>query len=165
MNPANFPFEDYTFDEIKKTKLSKRRNPMLADFLETLVLMEKQGRGLSKIEDGMKVHGLPPPVFEASSKTLMVILKNSENKDLIKNSPYKRIVDFGHLNKRQTVLIEHLIKSKVRSISRADYIELLKAFDEKTNSLTASRDLNELVERNILIKEGATRGTRYSLNG
>ena len=130
VNPASFPFENITFDEIKKTKLSKRRNPLVAEFFESLLLMEKEGRGLSRIEGGMKEHGLPQPIFEASPKTFMVI---------IKNSPYKRIVNFGFLNERQKILIEYMGKLKGQTISRGDYINLLNLNKVQTASLTASR--------------------------
>ncbi len=163
VNPACFPFENYTFDEIRKTKISKRRNPLVANFLESVGLMEKEGRGITKIEEGMKEHGLPPPYFEAGQKTLMVVLKNSENKTVLKNSPYKKIIDFGLLNERQILLIEHLRKSNIKYISRAEYISLITLKGIPLTDLTASRDLHELTGKNILTKFGDKRGTRYLL--
>lgn len=163
VNPANFPFENVTFDEIKKTKLSKRRNPLVALFFESLRLMEKEGRGLSRIESGMKEHGLPLPIFDANPKTFMVTIRNSENKVILKDSPYKRVVDYGLLNERQKILIAHMDKIKERPLSRGDYIKLIKSRSVAITDLTASRDLSELVERNVLTKVGDKRGTRYFL--
>lgn len=163
VNPAKFPFENTTFDEIRKTKLSKRRNPLLAEFFESLFLMEKQGRGLSRIENGMKEHGLPSPKFEINPTTLMVTLYNSEDKKILKSSPYRRVVDFSLLNERQLVLIEYMNKNKPNPISRADYIKLLGTLKKTITPLTASRDLDELITKNVLTKAGETRGTRYFL--
>lgn len=163
VNPANFPFENMTFEEIKRTKISKRRNPLISDFFESVGAMEQEGRGLSIIEDGMKEHGLPPPIFEVGSKTFMVTLKNSENKSNIKNTPHKRIVDFGLLNQRQKLLISFMINNKGVSISRVDYMAMLQSNKHIVNTVTATRDLGELVRKNVLTKKGYTKGTRYEL--
>jgi len=163
LNPAKFPFENITFDEIKKTKLSKRRNPLIAEFFESIKLMEKEGRGLSRIEQGMKEHGLPSPLFSVGSNTFLVTLFNSEDKNKLKISPYKKVVDFGSLNKRQTILIEAMNQKKSKSFARADYLKLLETTSEKTTDLTASRDLDELVKKNIISKVGEKRATRYFL--
>lgn len=50
-----------------------------------------------------------------------------------------------------------------RTISRNDYMNLIKSTGEPIPALTASRDLRELVEKNILTKIGDKRGARYSL--
>ena len=163
VNPAGFPFENYSFDEIKRTKISKRRNPLIANFFEDLGFMEQEGRGLERIESGLKEHGLPQPIFEASQKTVSVILKNVENKDIIKNSPYKRIVDFGSLNERQSLLINHLSSTNIRYVSRIEYIQMLLSKNIQISELTASRDLQELVSKNVLTKFGDKKGTKYSL--
>lgn len=163
VNPAGFPFENTTFEEIKKTKISKRRNPLLSDFFESIGRMEKEGRGLLRIEGGMKEHGLPPPIFDVGSKTFMVTLKNSEDKNKIKNSPFKRIVDYGRLNNRQILLISFMGTNKNTSVSRGDYIEFLNKSNIQINGLTATRDLKELVGKNVLTKTGNGRGTRYIL--
>jgi ATP-dependent DNA helicase RecG len=161
VNPAKFPFENISFDEIKKTKLSKRRNPMLAEFFESIKLMEKEGRGLARIEEGMKEHGLPNPIFEVTENTFMVTLFNLEDKEKLKNSPYKKVVDFSSLNNRQQLLVNEMSKKKGISFVRADYMNLLKNSEEKITNLTASRDLDELVKKNVLSKIGEKRGTRY----
>lgn len=163
VNPASFPFEGVSFEEIRKTKISKPRNLLLARFFESVGKMEKEGRGLSRIEGGMKEHGLPPPIFEVNPKTFMVTLKNSEDKNNIKNSPYKRIVDYSLLNPRQKLLISFMGNNKNTVISRADYIKILNSQSITVNYLTASRDLKELVEKNVLTKIGIAGGARYLL--
>lgn len=163
VNPASFPFENVTFEEIKRTKLSKRRNPLIAEYFESLNLMEKEGRGLSRIEQGMKEHGLLPPIFEANPKTFMVVLKNSENKALIKDSPYKKVVNFELLNDRQLILVKHLQDNNIKYVTRKEYINVLNAHQIQLNSLTATRDLQELADKNVITKIGDKRGTKYVL--
>jgi ATP-dependent DNA helicase RecG len=162
-NPASFPFENMTFEEIKKTKISKRRNPLISDFFESVGKMEKEGRGLSRIEAGMKEHGSPPPVFEVGTKTFMVVLKNSEDKNSLKRSPHKKIIDYSLLNPRQRILISFMNSNKGVALSRADYIKLLGDSGATVNNQTASRDLKELVKKNVLTRLGGTKGTRYLL--
>lgn len=157
-NPASFPFEDQTFEEIKRSGLSKRRNPLLADALYKMGWVEKGGRGLSKIENEMKSHGLPAPIFDVESKSFKLVLRNaSENpKALLHSSPYCKMVDFSSLNERQKEFLKKAESNK--SISRGDYMQLLQV-----NEKTATRDLNDLVKRQILIREGQKRGTKYIL--
>lgn len=168
VNPASFPFENVTFDEIKKTKLSKRRNILIADFFESVGLMEKEGRGITKIEEGMKNHKLPLPLFEVAPKTFMVILKNVEDKSLLKESLYKKVVDFGEINDRQSIIIQFLkeeqIKSnKPRHISRREYVKIITEKGITITNITASRDLQELTSKNIFTKTGEKSGTIYFL--
>ena len=111
----------------------------------------------------MKAHGLPTPIFEANQKIFMVVLKNSENKATIKNSPYKRVINYGLLNERQIILVEYLNASKGRLNSRGDYMKLLNSKGIQITDLTASRDLKELANNNVLTKTGDTRGTLYYL--
>ncbi len=159
LNPASFPFENYSFDEIKQSGLSKRRNPLLAQFFEEMHFMEQEGRGLTTIQDLMKKHGLPNPEFEVGSNTFKLILRTSPNPDTIKHSPYARIADFTDLNPRQLKFIEYLKTHGNRPTSRKEYMEITETDTEKT----ASRDLEDLTQRRVAQRIGETRGTRYFL--
>ena len=159
LNPANFPFENYTFDEIKRSGLSKRRNPIIAKFFEDLHYMEQQGRGLTRIEQLMKEHGLPPPEFEVSPNTFKLTLHSATDLAMLKRSPYARVADFTDLNERQLKFIEYLKGHENRPISRKEYMGIAGISIEKT----ASRDLEDLFRRRIIQRMGETRGTRYFL--
>jgi ATP-dependent DNA helicase RecG len=159
LNPASFPFENYSFDEIRQSGLSKRRNPLLAQFFEDMHYMEQEGRGLTTIQDLMKKHGLPNPEFEVGSNTFKLILRTSPNPDSIKHSPYARIADFTDLNARQLKFIEYLKEHGNRPTSRKEYMTITETDTEKT----ASRDLEDLTQRRVVQRIGETRGTRYFL--
>jgi ATP-dependent DNA helicase RecG len=115
-NPASFPFERFTFAEIKSAGISKRRNPLIATFFERAGLMEQEGRGLRRVEALAKEHGLPAPIMTVSDNLFQVTIYNSaKNKELIRNSPFARVRDMGQLNPRQLVVMQNLF-SNPRSI-------------------------------------------------
>ncbi len=158
LNPASFPFENTSFEEIKKSGLSKRRNPIIARIMEQFKFMEQEGRGLKRIELLAEQHGLPKPLFEAGDRTLKVVIYNSsKTPEKIKASPIHRKIDFSALNERQIKLITQLRQHNT-TINRKEYMTLVN-----TNEKTASRDLNDLVKRNILNPTGRARGRRYYL--
>ncbi|MCK5474902.1 MAG: hypothetical protein KAI53_05850 [Candidatus Aenigmarchaeota archaeon] len=158
-NPANFPFQNTTFEEIKQMQLSKRRNQLIADAFEQVKMMEKEGRGLTTLGEMMNKHGLPAPIFEVGTQTFKIVLRNaSENPNILQKSPFKNTVDFEGLNARQQQLINHMSKNE-EPISRNEYMAL-STITEKT----ATRDLQDLVKRTILVKQGQKRGTTYLLS-
>lgn len=158
LNPASFPVDNFSFEEIRASGLSKRRNPIIATFFTETGMMEQEGRGLILIQDLMKKHGLPDPLFEVTEHTFKVILRSPPNLEAIKHSPYGRVADFENLNEREQKFIEHMKVHGNRPISRSEYVSITGA-DERT----ASRDLNDLQQRKIVKREGETKGARYFL--
>jgi ATP-dependent DNA helicase RecG len=159
LNPAKFPFHDWTWKEIEKTGSSVRRNPRCAEFFESMNLMEKEGTGLGRIKQKISEHGLPNPKIEVGEKTFKITFYNQRKqpKKLL-NSPYKILRDATDLNERQTKFLENIQKYKVKSINRSEYMKLFNIHEK-----TASRDLNDLVQRGLFQKSGIKRGTRYTL--
>jgi len=159
LNPASFPFENYTWEEIEKSGISKRRNPTVADFFEKYTLMEKEGRGISRIKSTLQSHGLPKPIIEVGQKTFKIIIYNSGNYAVSSlKSPYNRIIDAKNLNERQTKFLQYAQKNKTGNISRAEYVTITS-----TIAKTASRDLDDLVKRGFLKRFGFKRATRYNI--
>lgn len=66
----------------------------------------------------------------------------------------KRLLD---LNSRQLKIVKHLRHNKNR-ISRSDYVKMMGV-----STMTAYRDLNELVDRKIIEQRGGGRSTHYRL--
>ena len=60
------------------------------------------------------------------------------------------------LNERQIRALEHLMTAP--SLSRQEYGELCQ-----TSPRTAARDLKDLLERRLIVRQGAGRWARYSL--
>lgn len=154
-NPGGFPFGGYSWDEIEKQGISKRRNPTLAGFFGEINLMEKDAQGIPRIKKEMKGHGLVEPLIEPTENTFKITLFGpGEDMSKIINSPYRKVLDSSSLSERQkSILIE--ISSK-RSINRGECSELL-AIPLKT----ATRDLRRLVEKGFIKSGGVGKGTRY----
>jgi len=145
--------------EIKKSGISKRRNPLIAQFFEKMGLMEQEGRGLTFMKNEAKKHGLPEPTIEAGSKTFKITFHNiSEKSNGFMSSPYKTVRNYENLNERQKEVMEYLRKNPNLQISRSDYIRITK-----TQAKTATRDLTNLCKRKVLDKNGKGKGTRYRL--
>ena len=157
-NPGGFPFAGYSWDEIERQGISKRRNPVLASFFGKINLMEKDAQGIPRIKKEMKEHGLREPLIEPTENTFKITLFGpGEERAKIINSPYRKVLDSSSLNERQkSILIE--IRSK-GSISRGECSKLLG-----TPLNTATRDLKGLTEKGFIKSSGVGKGTRYVSN-
>ena len=159
LNPAKFPFHNWTWEEIEKSGSSVRRNPRCAEFFESLNLMEKEGTGLGRIKQKISEHGLPNPKIEVGEKTFKITFYNQQKQpQKLLNSPYKILRDATDLNERQAKFLGMIQRQKAKSINRGEYMKL---FD--IHGKTATRDLNDLVDRWLFQKSGIKRGTRYTL--
>lgn len=159
LNPAKFPFHGWTWKEIEKSGGSVRRNKTCAEFFELMGLMEKEGTGLGRIREKTSEHGLPNPKIEVGENTFKITLFNQKkNPHKLLNSPYKTLRDATDLNERQAEFLQWIQKQKVKSVSRSEYMALFDIHEK-----TASRDLNDLVKRELFQKSGIKRGTRYTL--
>ena len=119
--------------------------------------MEKGGRGLSGMEVAMSQHGLPLPIFEVGSRYFKITLRNaSDNPKILMKSPFINVIDFSGLNERQKTFIGAVGTGK--PVTRGEYMQLLKI-----NEKMATRDLDDLVRRHMLVRMGEKRGTRYFL--
>ena len=95
--------------------------------------------------------------IETGQKTFKLIIYNfGGNPKKSINSPYNRILDAKDLNERQIKALNNLQKSKLKSVSRGEYMKLTSSV-----SKTASRDLDNLVKRGLLRRYGSKRATRY----
>lgn len=159
LNPVKFPFHSWTWDEIQRTKSSVRRNPKCAELFGELKLMEKEATGLERIKQKVSEHGLPKPKIEVGNKTFKITIYNQKkNPNKLLNSPYKTLRDATNLNERQSKFLQDLQKQKNKSTSRGEYMKLFDIHEK-----TATRDLNDLVQRGLMTKRGERRWTRYVL--
>ena len=140
-NEGTLP-EGLTIEDLKKKHPSRPRNPRLADVFFKGGLIEAWGRGTIKIINECINLGLPEPEIEIVGGGISVTLFKDKYTENYLNS-------LG-LNKRQINAIL-FIKDKIK-ITNKEYQEL---FDISRN--TASRDLQELVDKHI-IKSSGTKG-------
>jgi len=152
-NPGELP-PTLTPEDLKREHKSIPRNKFLADKLFLIKYIEEWGRGTNRIIDEMRDNKLPEPEFKSYSGGFAVILygpgKSFEEKI------EKEKMHYLEINKRQGKAIEYL--KTINFISTKVYMELNKVSDK-----TAFLELKDLLNKNILIKEGKGRTTIYKL--
>ncbi len=147
-NPGELPNE-LTLEDLKDKHASYPRNPIIADVFFKAGLIETWGRGTIKIIEECKKAGLPEPKFEINSGGFSVsFFKNKFTQDYLEKL---------NLNDRQIKAVQYL--KTADSITNRIYQEICK-----TSERTASRDLEQLTEKQILKKLGEKKGTKYKLN-
>ncbi len=147
-NPGELPNE-LTLDDLKEKHASYPRNPIIADVFFKAGLIETWGRGTLKIIEECKKAALPEPKFEISSGGFSVtFFKDKFTQDYLEKL---------NLNDRQIKAVQYLKKSDF--ITNKTYQEICK-----TSERTASRDLEHLTKKEVLIKIGEKKGTKYKLN-
>jgi len=147
-NPGDLP-EELTLDDLKVKHASYPRNPIIADVFFKAGLIETWGRGTIKIIEECKNAGLPEPKFEVLNGGIAVtFFKNVLSKE--------KLIEKG-LNKRQLIAVEYLKNNDF--LTNSIYQDICK-----TSERTASRDLEQLTNKKILIKIGEKKGTKYKLN-
>jgi len=147
-NPGQLP-EELTIEDLKTKHASYPRNPIIADVFFKAGLIETWGRGTIKIIEECKKAGLPEPKFEMMSGGFSITFFKE------KFSEYQ-LTQIG-LNERQIKAIEYLKDNKF--ITNSIYQEICK-----TSERTAFRDLEQMINQQILVKIGEKKGTKYSLN-
>jgi ATP-dependent DNA helicase RecG len=123
----------------------KSRNETIAGVLSRRKIMDKRGTGILRMNKFCDEWGLPNPDFKEESGYFGIIFRNP---NYYTKAPELNIAG---LNERQKKAIEYLkIKGK---ITRKEYIEIAN-----TTRTTAIRDLNEMVNKDILIIKGPKTG-------
>ena len=147
-NPGGLP-NHVTPKNIIKKQFS--RNPIISKVLAKVKYIEELGEGWDKIMDEHKAHPLKPkePKIEADEQSVLVTIFSTKEK-----------FEKGtlELNYRQKNAITYTREKG--KITNSEY-QLI----DKTTKKTATRDLFELVKREILLKKGRTgKGVYYILN-
>jgi len=137
-NEGKLP-ENWTVEKLFQKHSSKPRNPDIANAFFRSGYIEAWGRGTIKIIEQSKKHGLPIPEFNNEGSDFWVIFK----KDFIN----KEYLENLNLNERQIKAVLY-VKEKGK-ISNKEYQIL-----NKCSRNTATNDLSELLENEILISSG-----------
>lgn len=127
------------------------RNPNLVTGLYHLGLIEELGLGIDLIYNVLAQHGHLPPEFDANEHRVRVRLRKSKN-------PPRVPSHWDHsMNQRQMAALKYVADEG--AITNRE----LRALCPGVSAETLRLDLNDLVERGILLRIGAKRGTRYLL--
>lgn len=125
---------------------SRPFNPDIANALFRSGYIEAWGRGTIKMINECKQANIPEPIFNYNSSDISIEFRKD-----IYNAEY---LDNLKLNERQLDALIYF-KSK-REIVTSAYVKKYAI-----NERTARRDLIELVEKGILIKQGDKKSTKY----
>jgi ATP-dependent DNA helicase RecG len=135
-----------TLQQLKKLHSSHPRNPVLAEACFRGGFIDSWGSGIMKIVDSCTAAGLPPPEMNETEGGFIVTLY----KDWL---TAERLEKMG-LNARQKDAIAFYQAKK--EIVSSEYAARYKISDR-----TARLDISYLVEKEILVKEGDYRYTKF----
>jgi len=140
--------EGLTFESLRRQHPSRPHNPIIADVCFKGGYIETWGSGTLRIINSCKEASLPEPeIKEADGGILVTLFKDALTEEQLRK--------LG-LNERQILAVNYLKQHP--NITNAVYQEICN-----TSERTALRDLDQLIDLNILVKHGEKKGTVYQL--
>lgn len=144
-NPGALP-PGLTLEKLRTEHPSIPRNPLIADPLFLAHYIEKAGTGTLAMIEGCRQAGLPEPEFREEGSQFVLTLW----RDWLTEA----FIDGLGLNERQKQGLTQLRKEgRIRS---SDYQTLTGSSRQ-----TATRDLDDLVRKGVILRVGAGRGAHY----
>ena len=135
-----------TIEDLRKKHGSVLRNPLIGKCFFLIKYIEQWGTGTNRIIKECLKHGLPEPLFEEISGSLVVSFRKIYTLETLKK--------LG-LNERQIKVIKYV--NEKGKITNGDF----KGMFPEISAETARLDLNDLVKKKILEKKGEKRGSYY----
>jgi len=130
-------------------KVRSYRQAVKGGFVKPFFLIgyiEQWGTGTNRIIEECLNHGLPEPLFEEITDSLVLTFRKTKlTKEHLENL---------YLNKRQMEVVKYMNEHK--KITSKEYANLFKITDR-----TARNDLKELVDKNIVERKGVSDKTTY----
>ena len=146
-NPGKLP-ESLTIEDLKKTHKSVPRNPLIARQFFWIKFVEEVGTGTNDMINYCREWHIPEPEFKHVTGDFVVTFFGK-----LTDKYYK---DLG-LNERQVKAIDYVRKNN--SITNGEFRKLFPNLTRET----LRKDLNDLVNKGILVKKGDRRGSFYEL--
>ncbi len=149
-NPGGLP-EGITIEQLKKPHRSFLRNPSIAKIFYLAGFIEQYGSGTVRMVDWMREAALPGPEYKEEMGGFSVYFyKDIYTKEYLRKKG---------LNERQIKAVMYM--KRIGKITNSEYRKITGTIIK-----TASRDLVNLVEKNIFTQIGTTgKGTHYVLKG
>jgi len=148
-NPGKLP-DSLTVEQLKEKHRSVPRNRLIADVFFMAGYIEAWGRGIDTMIEGCREFGFPDPIISEEQDGVSVTLQ----KDIYTEEHLRAL----QLNDRQIKAI--LFIREKGEISNTSYQTL-----NSISKPVATKDLSDLVSRNLIQKLGTTgKGTKYVLS-
>jgi len=145
ISPGSFPIS-VTPEKPKHVPV----NPVLCQLVYDIGLIEKYGSGIYMINELCKEWGIPKPEYDLSEVETTVIFKSAGKAIVI-----SEIEKMGmELNERQVIALQYTFGKGF--ITNRIYREI-----NEVSHKTAHLDLNDLIQKGLLISTGKGRSTRY----
>lgn len=150
-NPGELP-KPLTPAMLKRKHLSIPRNRFLAERLFYIKYIEHWGRGTNRVVEAMREEKLADPIFEELSGGLNVTLLGPGKifEKAIEDQKFHKL----NLNDRQKKAIEFI--KQHGEISRKQYVDLAGISVRQAN-----RDLNDILNKKVIMAVGSGRSLRY----
>ena len=137
-----------TVEDLKLEHESIRRNPLIAECFFKIGFIERWGTGTQRIIESCIEKGLPEPLFEIKSGSLVIIIRK-----------YKfSLIEVKNLEESQQKAIDYLMTKE--KITNREYRELNPEIDQ----IMATKELKDLVNKGFIISKGKLKSTYYILN-
>jgi len=163
ISSPGFPPKPLTLANLRSGRYeSCRRNPVIAECMAALDLMEQRGTGFERMRAAMRDHGLDDQKLDQRDGYFKVILPGPDGDfDRLRTPANAKVLVLpsieAQLNERQKrIMVQVQQEGKVTSGW------CRSTFGVTYN--TAYRDLSDLVERGLLAQRGKGRATRYEIN-
>lgn len=163
ISSPGYPPKPLTLAKLRRGRYeSCRRNPIVAECMAAFDLMEQRGTGFERMRAAMQDHGLSDFILEQRDGYFKVILSGPDGnfERLRTPSDARGVVPpsvEAQLNQRQKQI---MIQVQQEGMVTSGWCR--KAFGVTYN--TTYRDLSDLVNRGLLVRQGKGRATRYELN-
>jgi len=144
-NPGSFPY-----GTTPENPLHIPKNPILCQLMRDIGYIEKYGTGIYFMKDLCKDWGIPEPEFRISDIETKVIFK-SGGKAVVISEIEKLGVE---LNERQKKALQYAFSNGF--ITNKIYREI-----NGVSHKTAHLDLEELIQKGLLVTTGKGRSTKY----
>lgn len=134
----------------------QRRNPHLIDTFKALKLMESEGSGYDLIYEKLSLDGKLYPQIENDINFVKVtIYSNIIDNDILQIIDY--LAKHYQLNQKEIITLGAVVRNK--KISGFELSKLLQLGDDRLRQW-----VDNLVEKNIIVTEGKTKGLMYMIN-
>jgi predicted HTH transcriptional regulator len=148
-NSGSLPPE-LSIEDLKKPHTSFPANPLIANALYLADYAQRAGSGTLEMIEQCRAQGAPEPEF--------VLIRNVEFRTILARDIYtEAFFERSGLNNRQRRAVRLIKEKGVIGLS-----DLQSAFPD-INRRTLYRDLQALVDKDILKAQGERKGRRYSL--